>query len=643
MKFSAVWLVAALLCLVASPVFAQDGASTDDGFAPPAEKNDGFEPPAYPPEGQEGEMPSDAFAVEPTEELSLDDLEKLESLENAEAIEKEQLNFFELNGYFRVRADMFHNLDMGVYNELRPLRDLGTADSDSNLRAQDDTIGSANMRLRLMPTLNVSEDIQIHMQLDVFDNLVLGSTPDTINWTQNGPTATGIQAFSASTEPMRQGVNSTKNSVEFKRVWAQVRTPFGIIRFGRMPSHWGLGMYVNDGNAIDADYGDTIDRILFGTKLMEHTLFVSMDFPNEGLTNEDNFEFGGQAKDATQMDDVNQWVFGFARKDNDVQIKELLESGEVSVNYGLYNVFRWQSYSIENWDIANESHLPAAGNWASRDGLRNDMIRRDMNIYVGDVWFRLLYEHFHMELEAAWITGSMDNATVSPTDVDNEGISIDQYGLVVQFDYKFLNESLFLGFEYGLASGDPYPGDDYTEGFGVYPSQDSQFGSYYRTKNGPEINDRAVTNFRFDRDYHVDLILFREILGCVTDAMYFKWMFQYLFTPDIGFKFDLIYSRAMEADSTPSYDHQTLENKDDALPIKRKTDPNLGVELDLDVFYTSVDGFGIGLQYGVLFPLGGFGYWDPNHYSNTYGQIVPTWFEAPDVAQTVQLRMFVEF
>ena len=35
------------------------------------------------------------------------------------------------------------------------------------------------MRLRLEPTLNVSEEVAIKMQIDVLDNLVFGSTPET--------------------------------------------------------------------------------------------------------------------------------------------------------------------------------------------------------------------------------------------------------------------------------------------------------------------------------------------------------------------------------------------------------------------------------------------------------------------------------
>ena len=43
-------------------------------------------------------------------------------------------------------------------------------------------------------------------------------------------------------------LNSLTNAVSVRRVWAEVTTPFGQLHFGRMGSHWGLGMFHNEGN-----------------------------------------------------------------------------------------------------------------------------------------------------------------------------------------------------------------------------------------------------------------------------------------------------------------------------------------------------------------------------------------------------------
>lgn len=601
----------------------------------------------------------DDFSLDSLDEL--DELEQLESLDEAELAEEEQLKFFEINGYFRLRADLFHNIDLGIYDKLRPITDLPTDNRNINdnsandpfRRRRDNTIASTNMRLRLSPIFNISEDIKIRMDIDILDNVVLGTTPDTYRHGSPG-TAPGIAGFSSSQVPPRAGSNSHTDSIEVKRVWAEVRTPFGLIKFGRMPSHWGTGMYINDGNCLDCDYGDTVDRILFGTKLFEHVLFFGYDFPNEGLTNDSNFEYGGQNLDATQLDDVTQLVFGFARKHSDAEAEELIENNDFVIDYGFYNVIRWQSYSLESWDISPYGDYPIAGDpetvFGEQKMLRNKFIKRNLKVYIGDLWFKFLWKRLHIETEAAWLNGRIGSAQLQSgggdDESDKDSLQINQYGWVLQADYKFLDDSLFVGAEWGWASGDPYHAQELEidSGFGVYPMKDKQYanGAYQRTKNGPYLRDRAVENFRFDPDYIVDMILFREIIGTVTNATYLKPTIQYNITPSIGVRADMIFSWALEADSTPSYNRAKWQTQDEVgvastPPVSRDPSQWLGFELDLKVFYESFDGFGSSLQYGVFFPGKAFGYLDQ------YASGGARWYYAPDIAQSLQWHLWVEF
>src|SRR5262249_42499569 len=105
-----------------------------------------------------------------------------------------------------------------------------------------DTLGGANMRLRLEPVFNVYEDIKIKMQWDILDNLVLGSTPDGFPVNPISP----LLAFSQSQISPSDGRNALIDSIRVKRVWAEVGTPLGQIRFGRMPSHFGMGLLANE-------------------------------------------------------------------------------------------------------------------------------------------------------------------------------------------------------------------------------------------------------------------------------------------------------------------------------------------------------------------------------------------------------------
>src|SRR5512140_215008 len=85
-----------------------------------------------------------------------------------------KLEFLELDGYLRLRGYVFDDLDLGTGRDaqgtgryLFPVPLQGDADRG--------TLAGANMRLRLEPTLNVSEQVRVRGQVDVFDNYAFGS------------------------------------------------------------------------------------------------------------------------------------------------------------------------------------------------------------------------------------------------------------------------------------------------------------------------------------------------------------------------------------------------------------------------------------------------------------------------------------
>jgi uncharacterized protein (TIGR04551 family) len=116
-------------------------------------------------------------------------------------------------------------------------------------------------------------------------------------------------------------------------------------------------------------------------------------------------------------------------------------------------------------------------------------------------------------------------------------------------------------------------------------------GPQYRCDNG--CSDNEITNFRFNRDYRVDMILYREILGGVTDSIYFKPKAKYRITQGFEAFASLIYSRTIFAESAPGALYTGSGN-------------SLGIEINGGVRYETEDGFYGQLQYGILFPLEGF-------------------------------------
>src|SRR5690606_5033650 len=71
--------------------------------------------------------------------------------------EKRKLELFTLDGYFRVRPNLFYKFDLGKARE----RALFPTRSDT-----ENTQAGANMRVRLEPTFNVSEEVRLKLQVD---------------------------------------------------------------------------------------------------------------------------------------------------------------------------------------------------------------------------------------------------------------------------------------------------------------------------------------------------------------------------------------------------------------------------------------------------------------------------------------------
>jgi len=206
-----------------------------------------------------------------------------------------------------------------------------------------------------------------------------------------------------------------------------------------------------------------------------------------------------------------------------------------------------------------------------------------------------------------------------------------QGGAALESSYRLLNDNLVVGLNAGWASGDDAPGFGLRSVIKQEPQPGDTDGKQYgacipqegEDEDSCSVVDNNITNFKFDPGYGVDLILFREILGTVTDAFYVKPHLTYFLTPDIGVRGDLITSFAQYASSTAG----------NANP--------LGVELDATAFYRTDDGFHFNLQYGFLFPLAGF-----NHSQDENGKTindVDERFAKAQPASTFQALVGVSF
>ncbi len=558
---------------------------------------------------------------------------------------------FELHGYFRVRAEAFHNFALGRIDQpnlsLFPLpidnsylppppnepqgpnlctpsetnRAGKREGGDVNARGsnpenglfpcKNKTQAGANMRFRLVPELHISDNLRVMSQIDILDNVVLGSTPSgyaiepsaTGNQVRKRAGFTPLGAFDNTQVPPTSGVNGFKDSISVKRAWAEYLTPVGMLRFGRMPSHWGLGILANSGDGYDDDFQSTADRIMFVTGIKSLDLFFAgiWDFTNEGATSATLALPQTQAYDLGQLDDVDQYIFVVARR-RDPKLQRLeLAKGKVVVNGGVYVVHRRQLLANDAAvDEAQGGAVPGAAN----ENLRGGFVRRGAKAWIPDVWLQLKYKKFRFESELATIQGEIENLRSAPGVSDfsnadgNNGWNVRQWGYAAEIEQRLVEDRLKLEFNAGFASGDPDVFEPQTGSGGLSPGFNG---------SQPQLGgDRTISTFRFNPGYRIDLILHRNILSRIQGVYYFRPEVMYDFIRDkrgqrFGGSVAAIWTRAHKFLQTPGHER------------------DLGIELNIGLHYQSKDGalnddpdkmggFYSMLQYGVLFPLNGLGY-----------------------------------
>jgi uncharacterized protein (TIGR04551 family) len=520
-------------------------------------------------------------------------------VQDSEAVEqlKTRVNLFQPHGYMRMRGEFFNNMRLG----------FGTDPSGNALfggpyigAPPGDSQSDANFRFRFEPTIAVSEDIAIHFQADMLDNILLGSDPVTDKFLDP---FTPLNVLASSRAP---------STVNVKRVWGEVNTALGEFLFGRMGYHWGLGILHNDGNCLDCDFGDTYDRIAFAPREFKGHHFMAMfDLLDKGPSTAGPLNDLGRPVDLDTLDDGYRVAVQVTHVDTLEEIKRKLDAQQWVINYGLV-----LDYSTQTWQAVDNPTSPL---------LRTQVARRGAKFYQPDFFVSLKRKKFRFDGEFATVIGNIDSRAQTDSGLILGGItgspnlsgilapvSFLQFGGAFQADYSMLSaDALQFGLDGGAASGDKG-----AYGFGARPYRNGSGnvnacgpgctyqaagrgdidGSHIDFSNPANTHGR-VNNFVFNRAFNVDMILFRNLVSAITSGWYLKPSLRWRPTgrktgggDDSGFELILsaMYSQAWYAENTPSASHKPL-----------------GLEFNLGITYDTSDRFHVGLAYGLLVPFDG--------------------------------------
>jgi uncharacterized protein (TIGR04551 family) len=542
---------------------------------------------------------------------------------------RKRWKLFEMDGYYRLRTDWFKNFNLGFDNRQvggAPFpRALGCSSTTAINPPCDDSLASTNMRLRLEPTLNLDEGTSVHIQADVYDNLVLGSTPTdlSIGNIYTGFDQPPVGAFSNSQQPGQAGVNSDRDAIVIKRAWAEVAVPLGILKAGRMPNQWGMGIYHNAGGRdpingtynYDADYGDTVDRVSFTAQIPGTPLraMVAADWVLTRLVSNQTAANTGHEEHPFDLDDssdANGWVGVISKMTSPQDFRDAVDRGESVLDYGVYFEYKTQS-----WD-ENLTNFNLGGVFDAA----NNYVPRDYKTYTPDLWAKFGTGDILLEAELVGQFGEV-------THLNDLGItgkeSIRKLGGAGRLTWKGVEGKLRLGVESGFATGDQW---DNTPAGNTNVAFANQLGD-------PTICNAqhtcTMTQFFFNRDYQIDMILWRHLIGAVTNAAYAKPFLSYDLTKSIMFKVSNITSFALRPVATPG------------------NSVMYGTEFDGDLGYYGNHIF-LGISYGVLFPMGAMAHPENNATNGGPGYTWSTDVNNPNTgdagtAHTIQSRLVLTF
>lgn len=467
-----------------------------------------------------------------------------------------------LTGFFRLRGDLLHNLDLdrGTTPTGLPLFSVPLSDPLGQ------NIALADMRLRTdLAVYAPFAAAAVKIRADLIDDLVLGSTPSLSPGTGNAPT------------PAASPGQMPSSLFRIKRAYGEVLTPIGYLAAGRMGNQWGLGMLSNGGDCIDCNLGDAADRIAFVTSLGGHLWAAAYDFSAVGPTTP--FRRDGQRQLVLDNAvDVKSVTVAWMNLRDDASRRRRTRADKLTFEYGAFLSHRWQDFD------APESYLPVATQRALTPA---SVMRRGYRALAVDAWARLTAPSFRIEAEAAALFAESEQASLIPGVLLRDKVQSAQFGAALETQFGSNDARFIGGLNLGYASGDAAPG------FGAFPSAGKV--ATPGELDGAQVSvprDNRVDNLRFHPDYRIDRILFAEIIGTVTDAMYLKPWARLRLLDFSSAQFNLkgsgTLSRAAFASSTPN------------------GDAALGLELWSALTWESKDGFDVLAEYAVLFPFGAF-------------------------------------
>ncbi|MEK6606095.1 MAG: hypothetical protein AABZ30_00370 [Myxococcota bacterium] len=449
---------------------------------------------------------------------------------------------WKVDGYYRTRAYYIRNL--ANQQEQTPLfiDPDGPGGKNGHVEWNDPAVAVDRIRessfllqrARLEPRLELEKIVKFQLTIDALDDLVWGDN--------NAQSVAPLFAVNP-TNTDYQG--QTIDPVQLKRAWVEFGIPVGLMRVGRIPSHWGMGLLANGGGTsgcsgprtdprqpgacldpfFDDDFGDNHfasvnDRILFATrplqvyrtirkakdpssnfvlayaydKLVEDYMNIPLERQLRARADEDfasgsppgtpdsSRGYGEAAFLGRPDDDVQQHVIVLLYNDTELDRFRLTDE----LRGGVYMVFRNQPESrfvCQNTDEDTGAETEESLPNCDATPGNIELVGDGSSVQIYDLWYRLRLDWFYGETEFYTIRGNTDGGIpLGSEETLKKEAAI--YGLASRWGYE---SPKFDGiFEFGHSSGDT------------------------------DLADAKFTQRPMHPDYNVGLLMYEEVIRELT-------------------------------------------------------------------------------------------------------------------------------
>lgn len=426
---------------------------------------------------------------------------------------------WDTSGYFRTRAITLTNLapvDSTTFTN---------AENNSYVIPEIRRTSYIMSRLRLSPSVSYGEKATLHLQLDALDDVL---------WGDNNALASA-PLFATDTSDQYY-LGGEQDALKLRKAWVQFQTPVGVMRVGRMPSHWGMGLLANGGGSghldsdperprhipvrdsldsyFDDDFGDNhfgsvADRILFITKPLSIIKALSgqrdkasklvMGYAYDKISEApllpaepagSRFRpFGQQGFLSRPGDDINEHVALLLWNDPYPQFGGAMARHTDELRVGTYWVWRHSERGSTQPSTLGDTTPGACGVF---DGEGVPCVDTGSDVFIADFWARLRYGPLYSETELVAIFGETFGGVPFPNKNEKKEANID--GGVLRLGY-FATDAQERALAEGLIEVGHASGDD-------------------------DLNDQNFKQRALHPDFNVGLILFEETLRELSARTY---------------------------------------------------------------------------------------------------------------------------